>query len=191
MKTIKIISIALISIFFFSARAWPEEVEQKPDQPWLPCCMRMMKEMGPSEQTRGAMSGMMKQSDMPQEMMRRWEVMMRTPIYLDSPCALYGQADSLGLSKEQEKKLQEIEDEARAKAQAVLTTEQRKKLGEIPDTPVAMMQMCQQMRAKMMSMAPNTGDGCAAGKAMMMCPMMKKMHRGSAPEGASTNQKDM
>ena len=91
------------------------------------------------------MMGMMKQ--MPPEMMERMQLLMRTPIFLDSPCPLYAQAEKLNLSEDQKKKLVEIENEARQKARAVLTSEQRTKLGNVPDKPVTMMETCPMMKS--------------------------------------------
>ncbi|SRR5581483_925654 len=93
------------------------------------------------------MMGMMKQMESQPETMERMQLLMRTPIFLDSPCPLYAQADKLNLSEEQKKKLGEIENEARQKARAVLTPEQRAKLGNIPDKPVTMMETCPMMKS--------------------------------------------
>ncbi len=116
---------------------------------------------GPTTRPRGMMTGcmaMMRKAGMDPAMMKRMQVMMQTPIFMDSPCAVYGQAEALELSDEQKARLIEIENEARKKALAVLTPEQRKKMGDIPPKPMAMMQMCQQMCAKMMpKMMDNKG----------------------------------
>ncbi len=117
------------------------------------------------------------------EMMKHMRVLMQTPIFLDSPYAIHGQAADLGLSAEQKKKLSEIEDESRKKAVAVLTAEQLKKMGEIPDKPMVMMQMCQQMRARMAPMMKKMGS---KGGPMMMCPMMQMMSGQTAPASPST-----
>jgi Spy/CpxP family protein refolding chaperone len=79
------------------------------------------------------------------EMMERMQVMMQTPIFLDSPCPIFAQAEKLGLSEEQKKTLGEIEKEARKKARELLTPEQLEKLGEIPDKPMTMMETCPMM----------------------------------------------
>lgn len=94
---------------------------------------------------------MMQKAGMTPDMMRRCRIMMQTPIAIDSPSVLRGQAEALGLSEDQKKQLAEIEKEARKKALAVLTPEQCKKMGAISDKPMPMMQMCQQMCSKMMS----------------------------------------
>ncbi len=105
-------------------------------------------------------------------MMKHMRVMMQTPIFLDSPYAIHGQAADLGLSEKQKNKLIKIENESRKKAVAVLTSEQLKKMGEIPDKPMVMMQMCQQMSARMAHMMQKTAG---KGGPMMMCPMMQMM----------------
>ena len=56
------------------------------------------------------------------ETVRRMQAMMMTPIFLDSPCAVYGQAQSLGLNEEQKKRLGEIEKEAGKKRSQCLRT---------------------------------------------------------------------
>lgn len=112
---------------------------------------------------------MMQKAGVTPAVIRRCEVMMRTPIFIDSPCAIYGQADELKLSEEQKKKLIEIENEARKKAMDVLSDEQKKSMGDISDKPMAMAQMCQQMCSKMMQKMR-----CDKGKDwQMMCPWMQ------------------
>lgn len=93
------------------------------------------------------MMGMMKQMGAQPETMERMQLLMRTPIFLDSPCPIYAQADKLNLSEDQKKKLGEIENEARQKARAVLTAEQRAKLGNVPDKPVTMAETCPMMKS--------------------------------------------
>jgi len=148
------------------------------------CGMTLVKvSAAPAAGPKGMMArrmGMMSKAGMTPEAMKRMRVMMRTPISMDGPAAIYSQAADLGLSGEQKAKLLGIENEARTKALAVLTPEQRKKLGKIPDKPMAMMQMCQQMGPMMMKSMPGMKGG--KGGPMMMCPMMKKM--GGAAGGA-------
>lgn len=136
----------------------------------------------------GRMGGSSKTAQAPppeagQSMMRRCRVMMNTPIFLDGPSAIRGQAQDLGLSEEQQKKLLGIETEARKKALAVLTPEQRKKMGDIPGKPTAMAQMCAKMKPMMQK---KTGDK-GMDKPMMMCPMMKMMRGRTAPAASGTN----
>ncbi|NIA21722.1 MAG: hypothetical protein GWP05_07100 [Anaerolineaceae bacterium] len=133
--------------------------------------------------------GMMRKAGMDPAMMKRMQVMMQTPVFMDSPCAIYGQAANLELSDEQKTKLMEIENEARQKALAVLTPEQKKKMGDIPDKPMDMMQM----RAKMMPMMQKMkggkdGKGCKGGKGgpTMMCPMMQGTTGGGTGQGSGT-----
>ncbi len=131
------------------------------------------------------MMGMMQQAGVGPDMMQRCMVMMRTPVFLDSPSAISGQAEALGLSDEQVKKLFDIENEARQKAKSVLNEEQIKKMGEVPDKPMAMMEMCQQMSTKMMPMMQKMMG--SQGGPMMMCPMMRMMMGGQeAPQGSET-----
>jgi len=138
------------------------------------------------------MMGMMQQGGIDPNMMRRCQAMMFAPVFLDSPAAMRGQAESLGLSDEQKQKLLDIEKEARQKAKTVLTEEQIKKMGEVPDKPVALMEMCQQMSTKMMPMMQKMMGGGSQGQPMMMCPMcpMMRMMMGGqdTPQGSETKQ---
>jgi len=126
---------------------------------------------------------MMQKAGVTPTMMQACQVMMQTPIFMDSPCAIYGQAEPLKLSEEQKKKLIDIENDARKKAFAVLTDEQKKKMGDIPEKPIAMVQMCQQMCSKMMPMMQNMMSGEGKTGPMMMCPMMHMMG-GKGQEGS-------
>ena len=118
---------------------------------------------------------MMQKAGVTPAMMQRCQVMMRTPIFADSPCAIYGQADVLRLSEGQKKQLMNIENEARRKALAVLTDEQVKKMGDISEKPMPMAQMCQQMCSKMMPIMQNMMGGDGKTGPMMTCPMMCMM----------------
>ncbi|MHC4457680.1 MAG: DUF2703 domain-containing protein [Planctomycetota bacterium] len=103
------------------------------------------------------------------QMMMQCAVMMQTKIFSNSPAAILGQAQTLGLSEAQNQKLSEIEKQAREKALAVLTPEQQEKLGDVSVPPVSMASLCQKMCGKVMT---------GAGKdmpAQMMCPMMQWM----------------
>lgn len=83
------VGVALFGISALGVRALSQQSEQA-SQPagCCPMCMNMMKggQMGP-------------------EMMRRMQTVMRMPIFLDSPAAINAQAEKLGLSEEQTKKL--------------------------------------------------------------------------------------
>ncbi|MEW6136917.1 MAG: Spy/CpxP family protein refolding chaperone [Thermodesulfobacteriota bacterium] len=139
------------------------------------------------------MMGMMQQAGVDPNMMRRCQAMMFAPVFLDSPAAIRGQAESLGLSDEQKQKLLDIENEARQKARSVLTEEQIKKMGEVPDKPIAMMEMCQQMSAKMMPMMQQMmpmmqkmmSGGSPGQQPMMMCPMCPMMRMMMGGQGAA------
>lgn len=124
------------------------------------------------------MMEMVQQAGMGPDVMQRCRAMMFTPIFLDSPAAIRGQAESLGLSEEQKQALLDIENEARQKARAVLTEEQMKKMVPIPDTPMTMMEMCQEMPAKMMPMMQR------------MMPMMGMMMGGKSQAHRYEAQQD-
>lgn len=122
----------------------------------MPACCKQMMQMMQKGQMNMNMPGMMRgmgpemmkemMGQMTPEAMERMQLLMRTPIFLDAPCPIFAQAEKLGLSEEQKKKLGEIENEARAKARAVLTPEQQGKLGNVPDKPVTMMETCPMMK---------------------------------------------
>jgi hypothetical protein len=161
----------------------PQQKAQEEGGPAMPMNPQMMMQR---------MMGMMQQSGVGADMMQRCMVMMRTPVFLDSPSAIRGQPKSFGLSDEQKQKLLDIENEARQKAKSVLTVEQITKMGEVPEKPMAMMEMCQQMSAKMMPMMQRMmGGGSPQGGPMMcpMCPMMRMMMGGpDSTQGSDTKQ---
>lgn len=86
----------------------------------------------------------------------------------DSPMLLLSQAEELGLSEEQQKKLDEIANAARQQARKLLTPEQQEKLKGFPEGSLTMMDLCKMRMKKMM--AEKKQDG-------MMCPMCMKMMR--------------
>jgi len=118
-------------------------------------------------------------------MMQRMQVMMRAPMHLDSPAALYGQAEALGLSEGQKQELMDIENEARTKALAVLTPEQRRKMGDVPDQATAMMQMCSKMMPMMRGMMGGGGMDTSMMPGGPRCPMMGGMGGGRMPAGSA------
>ncbi len=128
-----------------------------------------------------------------QDMMDRMGVMMQTPIFMDDPGAVYGQADQLDLSDEQKNKLVEIQNEAREKSLAVLTDEQRTAVESAPSGGMAMMQMRQKMfgKMKMKPMMHGMG-GQGAGQMPMSCPTCPGMTDGKPTEasGFSTTEGD-
>lgn len=135
------------------------------------------------------MMGMMEQAGVDSGMMRRCMVMMRNPVFLDSPSAIIAQAESLGLSDEQLEKLRDIENQARQKAKTVLTEEQIKKMGEVPDKPMPMMEMCETMYTKVMPSMEKMTEAGSQGGPMMMWPMMRMMMGGQATtQGPGTKQ---
>jgi hypothetical protein len=122
-------------------------------QDMCPMCATMMGNMGGQDGDMMAQcQNMMGQMGMSEDMVKRWDTMMRTPIFMNSPCAIYGQAETLNLTEEQKQQLIDIENQARAKSMAVLTDEQRETLGDLPDKPMPMMEMCGQMKSRMMPM---------------------------------------
>ena len=159
-------------------KAGEQKGEAVPPMPMNPQMMRQK------------MMGMMEQAGIDPNMMRRCQAIMFAPVFLDSPAAIRGQAEALGLSDEQKQKLLDIENEARQKAKTVLTEEQVRKLGEVPEKPMAMMEMCQQMSSKMMPMMQKMMG--SQGSPMMMCPMcpMMRMMMGGqeTPQGSETKQ---
>ena len=117
-------------------------------------------------------TAMMKSADVDEGMINRWRVMMHTPIFLDSPCAVYGQAATLGLSDEQKQKLVGIENEARAAALSVLTDGQRKELGDVPERAMPMIEVCGHMRGSMMPMMQMMMGGDESNMMQKMQQMM-------------------
>ena len=201
-KIIVIASVAFVLVLIFgiyamaqdsctSEKAETNKNKQAPSSPVMGCCPGCP--MGGVAGTAGAAASdspqgmmqrcmsMMQQAGIAPAMMQRCQVMMHTPIFIDSPCAIYGQADVLKLSDEQKKNLIQIEKEARQKALAVLTDEQKRKIGDVPEKPMAMAQMCQQMCSKMMPMMQKMMSGEGKTGPMMMCPMMNS---GKAPQNS-------
>ncbi len=79
----------------------------------------------------------------------QYKTLMQTKIFLDSPSAIIARTKVLSLTAEQNRKLLEIERQAREKALAVLTSGQRKKLGDVSVAPISMASLCQNMCGKM------------------------------------------
>jgi YHS domain-containing protein len=79
----------------------------------------------------------------------QYKTLMQTKIFLDSPMAIMARTKVLSLTTEQNRKLLEIERQARKKALAVLTPGQRKKLGNVSVAPISMASLCQTMCGKM------------------------------------------
>ena len=72
----------------------------------------------------------------------RYKTLMQMKIFLDSPSAILARTKALNLTAEQNRKLLEIERQARKKALAVLTPQQRKKLGNVSVAPISMASVC-------------------------------------------------
>jgi len=126
-----------------------------------------MMSMNPQKMMEKCM-GKMQQAGIPEEKINRWQTMMKTPLPLDSPGAIYRMAETLGLSEEQQQQLQKIEAEAREQGLAVLTEEQRKQLEEVASKPEPMMNMCKEMMPKMMEMMQGMMNGSATPKPVFL-----------------------
>ena len=97
-------------------------------------------------------------------------------MYADSPAALLGRADDLGLTADQQKKLKEIEESARQQARKVLTDKQREQVGKTSDAPLSMMELAR------MGMKGKAMEGC--------CPMCMKMMQMGEPKDGKAKEKD-
>ncbi len=109
-------------------------------------CMKKMHGAGISEDT-----------------IHQWQVIANTPVQMDDPAAILGQADALGLSKEQRQKLSDSLKESREKANSILTEDQKKKMGKISSKPMTMMEMWQSMCGKMGPMMKEKMKGMPGG----------------------------
>jgi len=138
------------------------------------CPGKCVEPQGSGEQTR-AQAKMLRKMGMPEEKIQQWRVVFNAPIYMDSPAALLGQSDTLGLTQDQRQKLMTIEKEARSKADAVLNAEQKDKIRQT-DKPVTMMELHTAMCSKMMKHQKMKEGGKERGG--MMCPMCPMMDRG-------------
>jgi hypothetical protein len=97
-------------------------------------------------------------------------------LHADSPAALLGRADDLGLTTDQQKKLKEIEEAARRQARQVLTDKQREQVGKPTDAPLSVMELAR------MGMKGKAMDGC--------CPMCMKMMQTAEPKDGKGKEKD-
>lgn len=101
--------------------------------------------------------------------------------FADSPSVLLSQADELGLTAKQKKRLEKIQQKARQKAQDVLTAEQQKKLEDYPKGRISMMDLAMMRMKRMMGQKKQQG---------MMCPMcMKMMQQQRKPKQKQENRK--
>jgi YHS domain-containing protein len=206
-RTIVLVSAAIpLVMLLFSIYAVAQEAptaqkdkttneESKASTPMMGCCpcCAMFGTIGASatDQPQAMMqqcTDMMQKAGITPNMIQQCRIIMQSRVFLDSPEAIYAQAETLGLSEQQKKQLTDIQNEARKKALAVLTTEQREKIGDIPDEPVTMAGMCQKMSRKMMPMMHKMmGDKGAAGS-MMMCPMMQQMSQSTDTQAQTSEQ---
>jgi YHS domain-containing protein len=100
----------------------------------------------------------------------QYKTLMQTKIFLDSPSAILARTKALSLTAEQNRKLLEIERQARKKALAVLTPVQRKKLGNVSVAPISMASLCKKMCDKMT--AANTMNKKTQVAQQTVCPVM-------------------
>ena len=100
----------------------------------------------------------------------QYKTLMQTKIFLDSPMAVLARTKVLALTAEQNRKLLEIERQARKKALAVLTPGQRKKLGNVSVAPISMASLCQNMCGKMT--AGTTVNKQTQNAQQTVCPVM-------------------
>jgi hypothetical protein len=59
-------------------------------------------------------------------------------VYMDSPAVLLAQADKLGLTDDQKRRLRSLVDAARTEAASILTAEQLEEISPIPTEPVVL-----------------------------------------------------
>jgi len=86
--------------------------------------------------------------------------------FADSPSVLLSQADELGLTAKQRKRLEKIQQKASQRAHGVLTAGQQKKLKDFPKGRLSMMDFAMMQMKKMMGQKKQQG---------MMRPMCMKM----------------
>lgn len=86
--------------------------------------------------------------------MLRCHAAMNAATYPTSPAALLANAELLNLTEEQQQKLTQILDDARARAREVLTEQQLERLAQMPDEPTSAMENIKQMHKGM------HGAGC-------------------------------
>lgn len=87
-------------------------------------------------------------------------------VFADGPELLLARQDELKLTEEQQRKLQDIQEQARRQAQDVLTDQQRQELQDTPDKRISLMQW------NMMQMREMKKD-----QNKNMCPMCMEMMR--------------
>jgi hypothetical protein len=113
-----------------------EETVAKPQRPQMkrdPERMRMM----------------MERMGVPSDMIEQGRIMMKAELYMDGPAVLRARAEELGLSKEQQQKLQEIMKKAQDEALKSLKDEQKQKLGKPDKEPMTINKLFKKMGEKM------------------------------------------
>ena len=106
---------------------------------------------------------MMQKAGMSPGMMMRCSMMGALQVDPYDPSAILAMKSKLGITADQQEKLDAIQKEAREKAKALLTEVQQNELKPLLDTPNTMPGMWRQWYSKMDKQA---------GSAMMMCPWM-------------------
>lgn len=114
---------------------------------------------------------------------RQGQILLKSPMYLDSASGLLAQADKLNLSEDQKNKLKDIQRNERNQARQVLNDQQRQQLTGLSEQPVALMDMHNKLHARMMQQmqgrgglgaTPSAGTGAAV-QPRMVCPLMELM----------------
>lgn len=135
----------------------------------------------------GGMQQMMQMCGMTPEMMQQGRMIMHAELSRDDPAALLGMKEQLKLSDDQSKRLQAIEQRARAEAKAVLDQSQQSQVSKLPDGASSMAQMHRQMMAQMQQMSGKSG--APTGQSEAPCAMMQMMmNKGSATSDASNSR---
>jgi len=106
------------------------------------------------------------------EKIHQMKVVSQTPVFMDSPAALYGQADELKLTTMQKAQLMAIIQKSRKDALAILSPEQKTILGPVPDMATSMLDICREIQLKMKEMKRTKNPGRRL--TCPMCPMMQK-----------------
>jgi len=103
-------------------------------------------------------------------MAEQYKTLMQTKIFLDSPSAILARTKALSLTAEQNRKLLEIERQARAQALAVLNPVQRKKLGNVSVAPISLASVCKETCGTMTAEA--TANKQIQTAQQTVCPVM-------------------
>jgi YHS domain-containing protein len=118
----------------------------------------------------------------PEQTKQQLMIMMQAQLFLDSPAAILGQAQTLELSDRQSRELLEIQKQARQKALAVLTEAQKQKLGKVSAEPSSLASLCRSACGEKM-----TGKAAEAGGQVMPC-IMQWILRGQDKQAQAAEQ---